>query len=199
LIDLFYPDGHNSGMKTLFFLSILCLISSGCSTISMKSPTKSSSTTGYDKKKSDIYEHVTIFELVSKQRVQLQFKSLDNGNNLSVIIENGISQKTIPVGHWELTGYESDGISFLSMNTSKKFVLTVKPKSNIYAGSIVIGCPSIGPDDFKLLKNMKFFNRYPFRSTSNLCELVVGNDFAGVKSNLQKSQNFKKLNLVMGF
>ena len=140
-----------------------------------------------------------MFELASHRKVQLQFKSLDNGNKLSVIIENGITQKSIPTGHWELTGFENEGVSFLSMNTSKKFVLTVKPKSNVYGGSIVIGCPSIGQDDFKLLKNMKFFNRYPFRSSKSLCELVVGNDFAGVKSSLQKSPNSKKLSLIMGF
>ena len=174
-------------------------MASGCGSFLTKPSVKPSISSSSDKIKSDIYEHVTFFELASPGKVQLQFKSLDNGRNLSVIIENGITQKSIPAGHWELTGFERDGVSFLSMNTSKKFVLTVKPKSNVYGGSIVIGCPSIGQDDFKLLKNMKFFNRYPFRSSKNLCELVVGNDFAGVKTNLQKPLNSKKLNLIMGF
>lgn len=186
-------------MKTLIILALLSLISAGCSSIKTIPSNHGAPHSIKEKKAVVVIEHATFFDLVSHDKIQLQFQELDRGRSLSVIIEKGISQKMIPPGHWELTGYELNGTSYLSMNTSKKFILTVTAKSSIYSGSIVIGCPSIGPDDFKVLKNMKFFNRYPFSSSKGLCELVVGNDLVGIKSSLQKSQKFKKLNLKMGF
>src|SRR5205085_82065 len=98
-----------------------------------------------------------------------------------VILESGISERKVPSGHWELTGFEESGTTYTSMNTSRKFVLTMKKKAKIYAGSIVLGCPKLAPDQLKLLMAMKFFNRYPFSSSEGLCELVIGSNLSGVK------------------
>ena len=72
-------------------------------------------------------------------------------------------------------------------------------KNSTYAGSIVIGCPKIAPSENKLLKPMKFFNRYPFSSSVGLCEVIVGNDFSAVREKVKKIKNTKKLNLILGF
>jgi hypothetical protein len=63
----------------------------------------------------------------------------------------------------------------------------------------VVGCAKIAPKDLKLLKGMSFFNRYPFSSKGGLCEIVIGNNFAGVKAQLRKAQKFKTLDMVLGF
>lgn len=142
--------------------------------------------------------YFAVWDLLNGEQVTLQLKNVDNGSNLTIIIQNGLSQTKLGAGHWELTGFEENGKSFLSMNISKKFVFVRKPKTNVYAGSIVIGCPKIAPTDLKLLRGMKFFNRYPFSSSTGLCELVIGNDFEKVRSSVKKSQKSKKLNLVNG-
>lgn len=140
-----------------------------------------------------------VWDLLSEEAMTLQFTNVDNKKNLSITLHKGINVFTVSPGHWELTGHEQNGISFKSMNISKKFVMRVKPKALVYGGSVLTGCPTIGNDDFKLLKTMSFFNRYPFNSDHSICELVVGNDLAGVRSSLRYSRKNKKLNLVMGF
>lgn len=141
----------------------------------------------------------SVWEILNKEKLGLQFKNLDNGTNVTVLAGKGISIHSLPPGDWELTGYEEGGRSFSSMNTSKKFVLHTSSKFMTYAGSLVIGCPRIQANDYKYLKTMKFFNRYPFSGKQGLCEMVIGNDFASVKSRLKNAHKSKKLNVVMGF
>jgi hypothetical protein len=209
LIDLFYPHGHNGSMQFLSLpvvYGLFLLLFAGCTSYhrANKAPTEASSAKTAPKLVESPPEPPkvvkgAVWELLSGEQVTLQMKNLDNGKNLTVIIEKGISHRSVTPGHWELTGFEENGTSYVSMNTSKKFVFRRKEKTNVYAGSIVIGCPKIAATDFKLLKQMKFFNRYPFSSTSGLCEVVVGNDFAWVKSQFKKVQKNKKLNLILGF
>lgn len=210
MIDLFSPDGHNSEMKILLISLVFGLFFTGCASYRPKTrATQPTVTTKKDSKPSGTSKitastpalqggHFVVWNLLNGQQVTLQLKNVDTGNNLTVIIENGLSQTQLTPGHWELTGFEESGKSFLSMNISKKFVFRMKPKTNVYAGSIVIGCPKIAPTDFKLLRDMKFFYRYPFSAASGLCELVVGDDFARVRASIKKSQKSKKLNLING-
>lgn len=147
--------------------------------------------------------HITgptaIWYLYSHDQVTLYLKNLDDGTPATLIIQKGLTRLPLPVGHWQITGFEEGGESFTSMNTSKKFVFRVKPKANTYAGSIVIGCPKVGAEDFKHLKSMRFFNRYPFSSSAHLCEMIIGNDFAMVRSEFRKTQKTKGLSLTLGF
>lgn len=209
LIDLFYPHGHNGGMKILLISVIFGLFLAGCANYRAKAPetspviTKKEVKTPVDPKIRPGVPalqkgYFAVWDLLSGEQVTLQLKNVDSGANLTVIIPAGLSQTRLGTGHWELTGFEQNGKSFLSMNISKKFVFVRKPKTNVYAGSIVIGCPKIAAADFKLLRDMKFFNRYPFSSASGLCELVVGDDFARVRASIKKSQKSKKLNLSNG-
>lgn len=209
LIDLFYPHGHNDGMKILLISFIFGLFLAGCANNRAKAPVTAPVNTKKEVKTpvhTKIIEGVpalqngyyAVWDLLSGEQVTLQLKSVDSGANLTVIIQGGLSQTRLGTGHWELTGFEQNGKSFLSMNISKKFVFVRKAKTNVYAGSIVIGCPKIAPTDFKLLRDMKFFNRYPFSSASGLCELVVGDDYARVRTSIKKSQKSNKLNLSNG-
>jgi hypothetical protein len=194
-------------MKTMkfLFLSIIYVIFTGCASqhreaVHVRTQPKSVQPKPQEvKTQKPSPSKGAVWELLTGEQVTLQLKNVDNGKNLTVIIEKGISVRTVPGGHWELTGFEENGHSYTSMNISKKFVFRMKPRANVYAGSIVIGCPKIAPDDFILLKQMKFFNRYPFSSSEGLCEMVIGNDFAGVRSEYKKIQKNKQLNLILGF
>lgn len=193
-------------MRNLFnsviYVALLALLP-GCASYHTKTTAKTTQKSPVkhgESKASNPFEGPGVYwELFSGAPLSLQLKNVDSGARLTVILDKGLSLKNVPAGHWELTGFEEKGKSFVSMNISKKFVFRVKPKSNVYAGSILVGCPKINPSDFKLLREMKFFDRYPFSSASGICEMVVGNDFAGVRKYLRKATDNKKLNLIMGF
>jgi len=192
-------------MRFLSFTAFFLIILSGCASYRTKGPVSSASsnqpkrTSPVENKGALPPSSGALWEILGEEQLVLQLKNVDDGNALIVNLSKGLSTTPVPAGHWELTGFEQSNQSFVSMNTSKKFVFSMKQKKNVYAGSIVIGCPKIAPGDFKLLKEMKFFNRYPFSSTTGLCELVVGNNFAKVQSILKKTSKNKKLNLVLGF
>lgn len=141
---------------------------------------------------------VGVWDVLNRKKISLYFTSIDNGSNLTVILEKGINLKAIPRGHWELTSFSVNGKTYNSMNTTKKFVFRMNP-TNTYAGSVVVGCPTISTNSYNYLKNMKFFNRYPFTSKQGLCEIVVGNDFAKALNSLRKVRKNKNLRLEMGF
>ncbi|WPU67064.1 hypothetical protein [Peredibacter starrii] len=149
--------------------------------------------------KPEVKGPTAVWYLHSHDRVTLYLRNVDDTSSASMILEKGLNRFPIPEGHWELTGFEEADRSFTSMNTSKKFVFRVRPRSTTYAGSIVIGCPKVQSDDFKFLKPMKFFDRYPFSSEVGLCEMIVGNDFASVKTEFKKAHKTKGLNLTIGF
>lgn len=181
------------------------MILSGCASYRTKEPVEVAKS-GQSKKTAPVENKGNLppssgalWEILGEEQLALQLKNVDDGTALIVNLTKGLSTTPVPAGHWELTGFEQANQSFVSMNTSKKFVFSMNQKKNVYAGSIVIGCPKIAPTDFKLLKEMKFFNRYPFSSATGLCELVVGNNFAKVQSILKKTSKNKKLNLILGF
>jgi hypothetical protein len=199
---------HNEPMQFLSFtaaLTILFGILSGCSFI----PTQRPSVPGVSKSHTEAPESRVeapaelksgaLWELLSGEKVSLQLKNVDNRSNLTVIIEKGISKRVVPTGHWELTGFEENGVSYVSMNTTKKFVFRMTANKNVYAGSIVIGCPRIAAPDFLFLEQLKFFYSNKFSSSSGLCEMVVGNDYAGVNSSYLKTRKNKKSKLILGF
>jgi hypothetical protein len=137
-------------------------------------------------------------ELFSPEQLTLHFKNIETLVQLSVIVPEGVSLQQFAPGHWELTAVESRGLSYNSINISRKFVLNVKPGFINYGGSFILGCPNLESGDLKLLKKMKFFNRYPFGASSGLCEVVIGNNFASVKKELMKMIKSQKLRIHMG-
>ncbi len=192
-------------MRFLSFTAIFLLLLSGCASYRTKGPEQSTPKAAETKKSETPDQGIVppssgaLWEVMAEEQLSLQLKNVDTSEALQVNLAKGLSTTPIPAGHWEITGFEQAGKSYLSMNISKKFVFKMDAKKNVYAGSIVIGCPKIAPTDFKLLKEMKFFNRYPFSSATGLCEMVIGNNFAKVYSIMKKSSKKKKLNLVLGF
>lgn len=166
-------------MKFLLLMALL----TGCASYHQKgtapvgSPPKSADTSV---KVQSLQETGAVWEVLNEKLV-LQFTNIDDGKNATLILDHGISVKPLSKGHWELSGFEFNGRSYVSMNTTKKFVVNIRPKDNTYAGSYLAGCPRVPATDLKLLKGMKFFNRYPFSSSHGLCELIVGNNFLKVK------------------
>ncbi len=140
-----------------------------------------------------------VMELLGLPKITLKFKNVDTGSEISLTIQKEPRLHEIGEGHWELTGFVENEKSYASLETSKKFVFHVTPKGDVYAGSIILGCPRVANDEFQYLKNMKFFNRYPFSTESGICELVIGNDQRGVEKKLQKALNSKNLSLIIGF
>jgi hypothetical protein len=198
LIDLFSSSCHNEIMKFYSFSVIyICLLLAGCASL----PQKDARPDVVVKKKTEVksvpsVQSGAVWELIDSDKVTLQLKNIDNSTNLSVILDRGINHRVIPAGHWELRGFERKGKSFQSMNTSKKFVFKIGRKENVYVGSVTIGCPKLS--SLKPLIKMKFFNRYPFSSTTGLCEMVIGDNFQSVQKELRKSRKNNDLNLQMG-
>lgn len=191
-------------MKTslpLVVLGLLLVLVTSCSHLNFGGPTSKTEvkTPVGAKRVVAPVAPTAVWYLATHDKVTLYLKNLDNGMPMTVILERGLNQFPIPVGHWELSGFEEGGNSFTSMNTSKKFVFRARPRAHTYAGSIVIGCPKVGPGDFKYLKSMRFFNRYPFSSSSRLCEIIVGNDYKAVKLDYQKRPESRGLPLTLGF
>lgn len=130
-------------------------------------------------------------EHLSSAALTLQFRNIDDSKkSFTLNLEEKYTYKDLPQGHWELTGFAMEGKSFTSLNSSKKFVLSIKKKNiSSYAGSYLVGCPRVKGDQLKLLKPMKFFNRYSFKGHNELCELVVGDN----SDEIMKSLEIKKL------
>lgn len=204
----FIWPGIIKAMKNLVLLCLFGLLSAfltGCSNFRVEKKQSADLAKEVDRPAETVKEKpilkgpTAIWYLLTHERVTLYLKNVDNASAASMILEKGANQLPIAPGHWELTGFEEGDNSFTSMNTSKKFVFRVTPKSMTYAGSIVIGCPNVPTVDFKYLKPMKFFNRYPFSSEVGLCEMIIGDDFATVRADMRKTQKTKGLKLTIGF
>lgn len=193
--DHFATRGHNNSMKNLMFFLLLALAYS-CS--SMDRPDRLTKSPDETVKES-VSKNRGVWVLHSNEKLTLHFKNLDNGRNASIILEHGISEQEIGPGHWELRSFAKAGVTFLAVNTSKKFVLNKRFRQVMYAGSIVVACPKVGTQQFKYLKGMKFFNRYHFKSTIGACEIVIGNELEQAENELRKTHKSRHLKLVIGF
>jgi hypothetical protein len=213
MIDLLHPDGHNKSMQTLIITIILSLSFTSCSSyhsapdvtskpssnIKTNKGSRKKSTTSSSTKSNPIRRPLAVWEFLLEGDIQLQFKNVDNDSNLTIIIHEGLTKRFVPVGHWELKGFIRSDKSFISLNTSKKFVMRVPKNKNVYAGSIIVECPKVTSEKMGLIKSMKFFNRYPFSSSKGLCEIIVGDNYNKVQSKLKNTKKINRLNLIMGF
>ncbi len=140
-----------------------------------------------------------VWELFSPDKVVLHYKNVESELSVSLILNKGINNHFLNPGHWELSGFELDGISYKTMNVSKKFILKIHSGIQTYSGSLLAGCPRASKKERIFLKKMKFFDRYPFSSTHGLCELVIGDNREDVQRRLKKEKKIKILNLQSGF
>lgn len=141
----------------------------------------------------------TFFELSHPDKLAIHFKSVDNAKEMSLPLDQEITRKVFDEGYWELVGFELNGKKFQAMNARKRFVLRVKKNQITYGGSFVVGCPNVGKDQNHLLKDMTFFDRYPFSSKNGLCELIVGNKLEKIQALLNTSSKINKLKIKEGF
>lgn len=128
--------------------------------------------------------------------VELLLINLESKKSLKLTLHDSLSQIEIPPGHWQVNGLIQSGQRFELMNTSKKFVFLSKKKKTTYAGSYIFECPKVSGQYLREMKKMIFFNRYPFRSKTRLCELVVGSAYDIVnKVWLEADKEHRALNL----
>ncbi|HXH30089.1 MAG TPA: hypothetical protein VNJ01_04700 [Bacteriovoracaceae bacterium] len=133
------------------------------------------------------------------QDIGLILKSLETGEMISLELETGVNQENVPEGEWSISSFTLAGTGYYARAESAAVNFTVKPESHVYAGSLVIACPSVGKEHLVSLKKMRYFNRYSFKSQQRgLCELIVGNDFAKVTRTLKKDPKTKDLNVLLG-
>jgi len=155
-------------------------------------PVQTSEVKKEEKKPSKIYNAVWFSH--SSQPFRLLFKEVSGERKINILIKKGISQKSIPNGEWELIGFTKNKKKFQSSLTSKSFVFKMDSKSNTYGGSLILGCPEVRSSGKNAMKRMKFFNRYPFHSKKQTCEIVIGNDLDELKTS-----KIKNLKLAVGF
>lgn len=204
LIDLFSRHGHNKSMqKQLVPILGLILLLTGCAAVKpqgkKEAPVKELTPKSVTKKAPTKGKGLSaVWSNLSEDEITLYFKNIEEDSNLSVILEKGLNKKIIGRGSFELTGFEYNGKSYVADPTVRKFIFNLSLGS-VYAGSILKGCPKIVASEHKVLKRMKFFDRYSFSSPEGGCELIVGNDFISVQSEVKKSKKHKSLKLKMGF
>ena len=194
--------------RIFIFCSLLFL---SCTSFHEKSsPLKSTERTSKRNSKSAVanaaqgsnpsFRYGVLWELIGDEQAKLEFRNVDNPSKTFVTqIARGRGLQSFPSGHWELVGFSDHRGSFACMNTSKKFVFKMKSRAIVYGGSFIIGCPRIEPADFIELKEMSFFNRYPFSGESGICEVIVGNNFANIKNDLTIIRKSNKLDIILGF
>lgn len=182
-------------MKNLIFF--LCLAAgAGCSSRErLAVPPQNADVTV----KKSVPKNGGVWLLYSNEKLTLHLKNLENGKNASIILSNGLSERDLGPGHWELRSFAKDGITFVAVSASKKFILNKRSGQMMYGGSIVVACPAVGVEQFKYLKGMKFFNRYHFKSTTGACEIVIGSELEKAQTDLRKSHKSRDLKLVIGF
>jgi hypothetical protein len=187
-------------MKKLVLLTTL-LVLSGCAhqKFDKPAPQATASLTKTDKKSKELGKTRAIFHIIEPVGVELILFHVDDQREEKVLVDKTLSQIGMTPGHWQVKGFVLQGRRFEFMNDGQKFIFTLKPGKFSYVGSYLIQCPKVGPQHGKQLKKMSFFNRYPFRSNSKLCELVVGSDFENVNRVWTQLNSAKKKRLTLGF
>lgn len=137
-----------------------------------------------------------VFHIIHPVDVEISFQNVETKKIKKLIFKDALSQVEMPAGHWQVNGFSIGGQSFELMNTSKKFIFLIKTKKTTYAGSYIFQCPKVSGEYLREMKKMTFFNRYPFRSKTGLCELVVGSAYDIVnKVWVESDKEHRALNL----
>src|SRR5690606_11190674 len=180
-------------MGKTFFLGLmgLSLLFTGCSSIKEKEPL-------LDSRKVMKADYVFL-ESKNEEDVKLIFRGIVNNKSVEVHLHQGMNDKKFEVGHWELIGFHYQAKDFEALKGGKRFVLRVKKNSSTYGGSFIVGCPKVPAEQNYLLKDMNFFDRYSFRSSKGLCEVIVGNQLKKIQMNLNISKESNELKVEEGF
>lgn len=140
-----------------------------------------------------------VFHIVDPLGVELVLVNVENKTEELVLMDKNLSQLYLKPGFWQLSGFILNGKRYKAMNTSKQFIFHLKKDKVTYVGTYIFQCPKVNGAYLKQMKKMNFFNRYPYRNQSGLCEVVVGSDFKNVKRVWMEVDAKNKQSLELGF
>ena len=181
-------------MKKSFVFTLILLILVACATEKPKRNNSRAATPIILKKTQEI--HGVLWDLLNiEAKVKVTVLNLDNQKEMQLDLQYGVMTYELPPGTWQMMGFTLNGKKYETLLSSQNFVFKAIKDKTVYAGSLVFQCPRVGPKYNILLKNHKFFNRYPFKNQKGLCELIVGNDFATIQKIFPKAQ---KSSLILG-
>lgn len=143
-------------------------------------------------------KNLAIWQLLYPESVDLVLKRL-NSNETKTIETDGITEEALSSGTWHVVGFVLDGQKYESVNPAQQFIFRMRKKAHVYAGSMLFECPKVGEEHFDKLKNMKFFNRYYFKSNNTLCEMIVGSDLAGMRKEAEVLNHSLPKRVFIGF
>ncbi len=140
-----------------------------------------------------------IFHVIAPLGVELVLINADAEKEETVVMDKTLSQLDLIPGFWQVSGFILNGKYYNIMNSAKQFVFHLKKDEITYVGSYIFQCPKVKNTYHKEMRKMNFFNRYPFRSKTQLCELVVGSDFDNVTRVWMSLDKEKHRPLSLGF
>lgn len=185
-------------MKKSFVFTLILLILAACATPKQKGniPRPGTSISKKSTDNSSPIRSGVLWDLMNAEaRVRIVLLNLDNQKETQIDLQYGITTYDLPEGTWQMMGFTLNGKKYETLLSSQNFVFKAIKDKTVYAGSLVFQCPRVGSKYNILLKNHKFFNRYPFKNQKGLCELIVGNDFATIQKILPKAP---KSSLILG-
>jgi len=187
-------------MKKLAFL-LLVLLPIGCA---HKNPETSVATddvlsTETQKTPRVLGKTRAIFHVIEPLGVELLVQEVGQAEVQKLLMDKTLSQIDLRPGHYQLKGFILNGKRFEIMNSSQQFIFHLKANTYSYVGSYIFQCPKVNKQHMDQLKKMNFFNRYPFKSSNKLCELVVGSDFENVNRVWLSLGSSKRKSLSLGF
>lgn len=152
-----------------------------------------------EKKSPDLGDSRAVFHIVAPLNIELILTNMETKKVETFLMDKTLSQIGIKPGHWQVSGFILNGQRYELLNAGKRFVFRTKKKKITYAGSYIFQCPKVNQSHLKDMKKMSFFNRYPFRTQSNLCEMVVGSDYKNVNRVWMELNKPKYGKLTLGF
>lgn len=131
--------------------------------------------------------------------MRLVFRGVENPRPVEISLRYGITQEKLSEGYWELIGLRFKKQDYEVLSGGKRFVLRIKKNQNTYAGTYLVECPRVSQERNNILKEMTFFDRYSFKSSNRLCEVIVGDHLKRIQTNLNSSKEFNELKVQIGF
>jgi hypothetical protein len=157
----------------------LLLVMTGCAG-HKPSETKRGSSRQKFNRPAPLKKNVFVWEILSDSDVVLKIRNVVNRKRLTLKLSPKNPTADLEVGYWQVEGFSLNGVTYSTPKGDLNFTFSSPQNSNVYAGTLIFGCPKVGSSFFSALKKMKYFSRYEMRSGKQSCEMIVGNDFDAV-------------------
>lgn len=125
-------------------------------------------------------KNVFVWEILSDSNVLLKVRNVVNRKRQTLKLGPKDPTAELEIGYWQVEGFSLNGETYSTPKGDLNFTFSSPQNSNVYAGTLIFGCPKVGNSYFSSLKKMKYFSRYEMRSGKKSCEMIVGNDFDAV-------------------